>query len=148
MEQDKPKVILILEDSERTGWGVVKDCHGSMPINMSDCEVVGTWGLVDDGTFYVELTTTVEAQQDVLIQLIKERIEARRLEWGDNPPAPGRQPVRAKWDPTMSYLPTAEELAASAGTERRTTSRAVTKVTVDREITKEFGSLRDRLKRR
>lgn len=149
MEESKPKVILILEDSERTDWGVVKDCHGSMPEDMSKCEIIGTWSTYGDGTFFVELTTSVEAQQDVLIGLIKERAEARRLEWGNSPPPPGRMPQPEKWDPSQPYYPTTEELAAYSATKRtRAPSRATTDMKIEKEITKEFGSLRDKLRRK
>lgn len=80
-EDPKPKVLLILELSEdpSTPVGIVKDCHGSMPIDMSTCDVVGTWSRFDKGTFYVELTTPVDALQDILIQLISERVRSGEL---------------------------------------------------------------------
>jgi hypothetical protein len=75
----KPKVLLILEDSEdgSVSIGLVKDYHGSMPIekdseSWAGHDVVGTWSRYDEGTLYVSLTNTVDAMQDTLIRLIKE----------------------------------------------------------------------------
>lgn len=77
MSEERPKVLLILEHSEDPGVpiSVVRDCHGSMPMDMSACDVVGTWSKFDKGTFYVVLTTPVEALQDILVQLISKRTE-------------------------------------------------------------------------
>lgn len=74
-DEQRPKVLLILEHSENptVQVGVVKDCHGSMPMDMSACDVVGTWSRFGEGTFYARLTTPVEALQDILIQLISKR---------------------------------------------------------------------------
>lgn len=85
-ESPKPKVILVLEHSDNSAVqiGLVYDCHGSTPINLSKCseagcEVVGTWGRLDEGVFYLELTTSVEARQDVLTQLIEEQCRNKAL---------------------------------------------------------------------
>jgi hypothetical protein len=86
---EKPKVLLILLKSEDKAVqiGLVKDCHGSMPIDMVSqdcgCENVGYWSRFDAGTFYVELTTSVEALQDNLIQHIA-KMEAETREYVRN----------------------------------------------------------------
>lgn len=81
MSKGKPKVLLILEKSEdlTTQVGLVKDCGGSMPVNMSTCNVVGTWSRYNEGTFYIELTTPIDALQDILTQLISERVKSREM---------------------------------------------------------------------
>lgn len=75
----KPKVLLILEDSEDNSVqiGLVKDYHGSMPVEKDSegwagHDIVGTWSRYGEGTLYVSLTNTVDAIQDTLIRLIKE----------------------------------------------------------------------------
>lgn len=81
MSEEKPKVLLILEQSEDPAVpvGIVKDCHGSMPMDTSVCDVVGTWSRFDKGTLYAELTTPVDALQDILIQLILERVRSGEM---------------------------------------------------------------------
>lgn len=73
----KPKVSFILQDSEYKDIGLVIDCAGSVPGSLEQLmdhdkyEVIGSWQRLRCG-IVVELTTTIEARQDVLINLLKE----------------------------------------------------------------------------
>ena len=75
----RPKVLLILEDSEdhNKPSGLVKDYQGSMPVDensegWSGVDTVGYWSRYGKGTFYVSLMSTVDALQDILIGLLAE----------------------------------------------------------------------------
>jgi len=80
-DNPKPKVLLILEQSENpiVAVGLVRDCGGSMPFDTSTGRITGTWSRYGDGTFYVELTNSIDALQDVLIQLITERAKSTEM---------------------------------------------------------------------
>lgn len=72
------KVSLVLEGSEFYEFGIVKDCHGSINSIPESAEVVGMWSRYGEGTYWVSLTTPVQALQDVLITLIKGTDEDRK----------------------------------------------------------------------
>lgn len=74
----KPKAHLVLEGSERHDWGVVKDCHGLINDIPDDAEIVGTWNKYgEDGVYWVDLMTPLEALQDRATQLYAELAEGR-----------------------------------------------------------------------
>lgn len=66
------KVHLVLEDSITADFGIVKDCHGCTDFIPADAETVGTWMKYGEGTIWLALETTIEAQQDKLVQIIKD----------------------------------------------------------------------------
>lgn len=73
------KVTLILVESGNPAVpnGLVKQYDELMPWkdkleDENAGTIVGTWGWYDYGTFYIELTTPIEAMQDRFIQLMKE----------------------------------------------------------------------------
>jgi len=76
----KIKAHLVLEGSEKYEWGVVKDCKGCINIIPPDAEVVGTWNKYGDGTYWVSITTPIEALVDRATQLFSELAEKRLLE--------------------------------------------------------------------
>lgn len=81
-EREKPLVILILEDSERAEQGLIKDCHGTIPVgDKFDGDVVGVWDKFGEGTFYCSLTTTIDARQDSLIKHFEEVVKERHELW-------------------------------------------------------------------
>lgn len=123
MSDPKPKVLLILERSEDSfiQVGVVKDCHGSTPEDTDACDTVGTWNKLGEGTFFVELATPVEALQDVLIQLIAERVKSREMA-------------------TYPIIRSSDKISAP----RR---RAPGLESVHKESTIDFGDLRSKLRR-
>ena len=71
-QEPKPKITLVLKDSEHADVGLVLDTLGTVPCELSDnLEVIGNWQRLKIG-IVVELTTSVEARQDILINLLKE----------------------------------------------------------------------------
>lgn len=76
VDLSKPKLHLILEDSNNHDSGLVIDCGGSVPCDesmLSDhehYEVVGSWQRLSCG-IVVDLTTSIEARQDILVNLLK-----------------------------------------------------------------------------
>ncbi len=79
MEQTeyKPKAHLVLEGSESQEWGVVKDCLGRVNYIPPDAEIVGSWSRYGDGTYWVSLTTSLEALRDRSTRLFAQLAEAR-----------------------------------------------------------------------
>ena len=73
----KVKAHLVLEDSETAEWGVVKDCHGNINMIPPDADVVGTWSRYGDGTYWVSITTPIEAMLDRYTQLALQLSKAR-----------------------------------------------------------------------
>jgi len=118
-----PKARLVLVDSDKAEWGVVKDCQGNINFIPEDAEVVGTWNKYGEGVFWVSLTTALEALSDRAIQLTKELAEQRHL-----------TPVKAQ--KTTSKRTTAEPQAAVTEAE-----------TEQAEATARIGSIRERLSR-
>lgn len=100
----KVKAHLVLEGSEKHDWGVVKDCHGCVNHIPEDAEVVGTWNKYSEGTFWVNLQTSLEALQDRATQLIRELARRRMQEPIPQPkrrtPAPrtAREPSPSAFD--------------------------------------------------
>lgn len=76
----KVKTRLVLEDSEKYEWGLVKDCHGCINHIPEDAEIVGTWSKYSDGTFWVGLETSLQALQDKTVLLVAELAKRRALE--------------------------------------------------------------------
>ena len=68
------KAHLVLEDSEVEGlqWGMVKDCHGRINLIPKDADIVGTWARYGDGTYWVSITTPLEALRDRYTRLAEE----------------------------------------------------------------------------
>lgn len=70
-QESKPKIRLILKDSEYADSGLVLDSLGTVPLEVTkDYEPIGTWQRLRCG-IVVELTTTIEARQDILVNLLK-----------------------------------------------------------------------------
>jgi len=102
-----PKAHLVLEGSDKHEWGLVKDCHGCVNFIPENAEVVGTWNKYGEGTFWVDLTTPLEALRDRAIQLYKELAEARvktMAEMSLPPKTTVRRPRVTKEQPVQSGI--------------------------------------------
>lgn len=90
-DEDNPKpeyqikAHLVLEDSDRCEWGAVKDCGLHVNYIPEDAPVIGTWHKYDGGTFWISITTPLEAMRDRAIQLTKELAESRAKELANLP---------------------------------------------------------------
>ncbi len=76
----KPKVRLVLEDSETAEWGLVKDCHGAINHIPEDADIVGTWNRYGTGTYWISLTVATEALLDRHTQLTAKLAADRKLQ--------------------------------------------------------------------
>lgn len=135
MDERKPKVMLMLQDSTKGAGGLVIDCEGHTPVNEDDVEgleVIGSWQKLGDGVIFLELTCAVEARQDVLINLLKDLRESRIREYGS-------PHILAKY-------PQATDTSGAGEQTRRRPVR--TSAPVEPNVSAGFSSLRDKLKRR
>lgn len=135
MPEEKPKVVFMLQDSAQGQGGVVYDCNGYPPIeedNAEGFEAIGTWYKLGKGTIFVALTTTVEARQDILTNLLMSLRKSRIEEYG-SPLAVARYPQRVDTEGFEEHAPR---------------KRRATPAPPEPSLSAGFGSLRDRLKRR
>jgi hypothetical protein len=94
LNQDRPpKIFFTLVDSDIRTEGIVKvfDSGESLPPStqwMQDKgDVVGIWDRLGDGTYYIEVTTPVEALQDSVITSWVKWMERDRAVYAENRPA-------------------------------------------------------------
>ena len=138
-EQQKPKIKLMLQDSAKGASGLVLDCGTSYPIGKEDLDKldpIGYWTKDGDGTSLITLTTTIEARQDTLINLLKKVRESRIAEFG-SPYILAKYPNPASYDGTVG----------ASSTKRVRNPRTQVNEPDEPLLSSSIGSLRDRLKR-
>lgn len=77
--QYQAKANLVLEDSERYEWGLVKLTPGTINNIPMDSELVGTWHKYGEGTYWVSLMMPVQALMDRATLLHAEVARRRSL---------------------------------------------------------------------
>ena len=105
------KTHLVLEASESEEWGVVRDCAGNINYIPPDAPVVGNWTKYGEGTFWLSLTTSLEAMRDTSIRLTMELAEKRAAA-----PKPTTKPAKARRGakaPAATEEPTELEVEAA-----------------------------------
>lgn len=86
-----PKVTYTLVDSDKRGEGIVKIFHnGAYPpvtdrVMREEGEIVGIWNRFGDGTYYIEVTTPVEALQDRITKEWSEWVKEDYSLWEKDP---------------------------------------------------------------
>ncbi len=94
------KTHLVLEASESEEWGVVRDCAGNINVVPRDAPVVGNWTKYGEGTYWLTLTTSLEAMRDRSIRLTMELAEKRAAA-----PKPTTKPSKARKGAKASAAP-------------------------------------------
>lgn len=107
------KAHLVLEGSESADWGMVKDCHGAINLVPDDAEVVGTWNMYGEGTYWVSLTTSLEALTDKAIQLTKEIADKRHVGTAKVKKAPRKTSTTPPAGPSQEEIDNAAEVEAT-----------------------------------
>jgi len=145
-DERRPKVRFILQDSDHKDTGLVVDCSGSVPGDAEllkshkNYEVIGTWNRLSCG-IVVEITTTIEARQDVLINLVKNLSESYR---GSSIPL---RPLSERWKHTYSERDYGSQIPVSRTERRKSKSLQPSQSQQDSDIDSRYNKMRDLLRR-
>ncbi len=72
------KVFIILEESDKEQWGVVKDNTDMLFTALKECPAIGTWSRAPyDNLIHIALTTPIKALLDRAVQLTALRVKER-----------------------------------------------------------------------